>query len=241
MVRACKNLHASGLGVSCIKRRIPIPLHGPTTHHRPAPLFVAQNDDSCLFSFACLLGLSGSASIFSSMKFLVCGDIQYLYIAIALLPFAFVCDVLDGRIARWRHEASQLGQELDSLADLVSFGVAPAVIGFAVGCQSFLDVAVLLFFIGCGISRLARYNTTAEIVKDPILDKVTYFEGTPIPTTVAIALGIGFLLWKGYGSIGHLPFGQIIFTNGWTFHPFVAIYAISGVTMVSKTLKIPKP
>ena len=77
-------------------------------------------------------------------------------------PLAFVFDVLDGRVARWRHKHSPLGRELDSLADVISFGVAPAVLGFAVGLRGGWDVVVLIYFVCCGVSRLARYNVTAE-------------------------------------------------------------------------------
>ena len=71
-------------------------------------------------------------------------------------------DVVDGRVARWRHRASPLGRELDSLADVISFGVAPASLAYAAGMNGILDQLVLLYFVACGISRLARYNITAE-------------------------------------------------------------------------------
>ena len=84
--------------------------------------------------------------------------------------------MLDGRIARGRHAASPLGRELDSLADVVSFGVAPAAIAFAVGVNTPLDQVILLFFVGCGVSRLARYNVTAERLSAQT-GRVKYFEG----------------------------------------------------------------
>ena len=107
--------------------------------------------------------------------------------AAALLPVALVFDVLDGRIARWRQRHSPLGRELDSLADVISFGVAPAALAFAAGMQSRLDRAVLIYFVACGVSRLARYNVTAEELAGG-RDKVKYFEGTPIPTSVLLVV-----------------------------------------------------
>ena len=74
---------------------------------------------------------------------------------------ACIFDVLDGRIARWRHAASPMGRELDSLADVVSFGVAPAAIAFAAGVNTWVDQVILLFFAGCGVSRLARTVLTS--------------------------------------------------------------------------------
>ena len=80
--------------------------------------------------------------------------------------------------------ASALGRELDSLADVISFGVAPACLAFALGMTRLWDALVLLYFVACGISRLARYNVTADALAADG-GKVTYFEGTPIPTSVA--------------------------------------------------------
>ncbi|TPX33715.1 CDP-diacylglycerol---serine O-phosphatidyltransferase [Synchytrium microbalum] len=181
---------------------------------------------------------SGSTSVFCTLKYVVTEDPIFLYAAILLLPAALIFDVLDGRVARWRKTASLMGQELDSLADVISFGVAPAVLGFGVGLQGLFDVLILLYFVNCGVSRLARYNATAEIKKDAS-GKVTYFEGTPIPSTVLIAL---IILWfKQYEWIGdeNLPGGKwIIF--GWTFHPFALIYLASGTAQITKTLLIPK-
>ena len=104
----------------------------------------------------------GVSAIFEAMTFLGGHDTRHLYVAALLIPVALVFDVLDGRIARSRHAASPMGRELDSLADVVSFGVAPAAIAFAAGVNTWLDQVILLFFAGSGVSRLARYNVTAE-------------------------------------------------------------------------------
>src|SRR3954471_16401771 len=134
-------------------------------------------------------GGSGTAAIFFAMDHVRAGSIGKVYAAGALIVAALFFDVMDGRVARWRHEASVMGRELDSLADVISFGVAPACLAFAVGMTGLLDCLVLLYFVGCGISRLARYNITAETMSAEA-GKVTYFEGTPIPTSVLLVLGI---------------------------------------------------
>ena len=108
-----------------------------------------------------------------------------LLVGMALIPLAFIFDALDGRVARWRKSASTLGRELDSLADVISFGVAPAALGYACGLQGGWDWVVLSYFVGCGVSRLARYNVTAEPLSGDE-GKVKYFEGTPIPTSLLI-------------------------------------------------------
>ncbi|MDI1253180.1 CDP-alcohol phosphatidyltransferase family protein [Thermomonas sp.] len=180
----------------------------------------------------------GTGAIFASMRFLQEGIVQDLIIGMALIPLAFVFDALDGRVARWRKVASTLGRELDSLSDVISFGVAPAALGYACGLQGGWDWAVLSYFVGCGVSRLARYNVTAEQLSGDE-GKVRYFEGTPIPTSVVI---VGLLFAAAYtGNIGaDLWFGM--FKLGpWQLHPLVLVYALFGSLMISKTLHIPKP
>ena len=180
----------------------------------------------------------GTGAIFASMRFLQDGNVRDLLVGMALIPLAFVFDALDGRIARWRKVASTLGRELDSLADVISFGVAPAALGYACGLQGGWDWMVLSYFVGCGVSRLARYNVTAETLSDGG-DKVKYFEGTPIPTSVAI---VGLLAWLAWSDrIGAaLPLG-VLQLGPWQLHPLVLAYALSGSLMISKTLRIPKP
>jgi CDP-diacylglycerol--serine O-phosphatidyltransferase len=177
-------------------------------------------------------GSCGVAAIFGAMKYLLTGEEIHVYIAALLIPLALVFDVLDGRVARWRHTASALGRELDSLADVISFGVAPAAIAFAVGLNSGLDQIILIYFAVCGLSRLARYNVTAEALSAQT-GKVEYFEGTPIPTSI-IPLGLLLLLFHR-GSLYPASF------LGLRFHAPVALFFISGSLMISKTIRIPKP
>src|SRR5262245_9314735 len=91
-------------------------------------------------------GLCGVGAVFQAMMFLATGARWRLYVAALAVPVGLVFDVLDGRVARWRHEASALGREMDSLADVISFGVAPAVIAFAAGLDAGLDQVILMYF-----------------------------------------------------------------------------------------------
>jgi CDP-diacylglycerol---serine O-phosphatidyltransferase len=177
-------------------------------------------------------GFCGVAAIFEAMKFLRDGDERHAYAASLLIPLALVFDVLDGRLARWRHMSSALGRELDSLADVISFGVAPAAIAFAIGLNTWLDQIILIYFAICGLSRLARYNITAESLSSTT-GRVAYFEGTPIPTSV-IPLGLLMLLFYR----GNLYSARLF---GVDFHWPVALFFISGCLMVSRTIRIPKP
>lgn len=180
----------------------------------------------------------GTGAIFAAMRFLQDGVAGDLLMGMALIPLAFVFDALDGRIARWRKVASTLGRELDSLADVISFGVAPAALGYACGLQGGWDWALLSYFVGCGVSRLARYNVTAEQLSGTE-GKVAYFEGTPIPTSVAIVGLLAWLAWRG--DIGSALWLGVVQLGSWQLHPLTLLYAVSGSLMISKTLRIPKP
>jgi CDP-diacylglycerol--serine O-phosphatidyltransferase len=177
-------------------------------------------------------GLFGMAAVLEALKFVANGDPSRIGYAAALVVTALVFDILDGKVARLRGAASALGRELDSLADLVSFGVAPAAIAFAIGMDRVLDQAVLIFFVLCGLSRLARFNVTAATLADE-RGKVRYFEGTPIPTSV-VPLGLAVAAFH-HGDL--FP----VTVLGVTFHLTVLLFFVSGCLMISKTLRIPKP
>ena len=161
----------------------------------------------------------------------------HFFAAAALAPAAFIFDVLDGKIARARHQHSALGRELDSLADVISFGVAPATLAFAAGMQGGWDAVALMYFVCCGVSRLARYNVTAESLSADS-GKVRYFEGTPIPTSVLLTALLAFAAWQG--RVGGNLYGGAIMLGPWQLHPLVLLFVLSGSLMISKTLRIPK-
>ncbi|WP_374348658.1 phosphatidylcholine/phosphatidylserine synthase [Thermomonas sp.] len=179
----------------------------------------------------------GTGAIFAAMRYLQDGVVRDLLLGMALIPLAFVLDALDGRIARWRKVASTLGRELDSLADVISFGVAPAALGYACGLQGGWDWLILSYFVGCGVSRLARYNVTAEQLSGAE-GKVKYFEGTPIPTSVLLVAVLAWSAWAG--ALGHAILLGVVQLGPWQLHPLVLLYALSGSLMISKTLHIPK-
>ena len=178
----------------------------------------------------------GVGALFSSMTYLETSDVRHIYFACALVLAALVFDVLDGRIARWRQKSSAMGRELDSLADVISFGVAPAIIAYACGMQGLYDRIVLAFFVACGVSRLARYNVTAETLSGED-GKVRYFEGTPIPTSIVL-VGLLALAAAMDAVRGNLWFGKLLI-GGFTLHPLVLLFALSGSLMISR-IKIPK-
>lgn len=206
-----------------------------TTSTPPRPLAMIREFHLADW-FTLANAVSGIGAIFSTMSYLQTGEIHHIYFACALVFAALVFDVLDGRIARWRQKSSAMGRELDSLADVISFGVAPAIIAYGCGMQGLYDRIVLAYFVACGVSRLARYNVTAEALSEGG-DKVKYFEGTPIPTSLLLVL----MLWvaASFGAVHQeLWFGQVKLA-GFRLHPLVLTFALSGSLMISR-IRIPK-
>lgn len=180
--------------------------------------------------------ICGTGALFSMMSFLQNNQVMHIYLACGLVLAALVFDVLDGRIARWRQQSSAMGRELDSLADVISFGVAPALIAYGCGMQGLYDRIVLAFFVACGVSRLARYNVTAEALTGEE-GKVKYFEGTPIPTSLVLVLVMFVAATQG-ALREALWFGKITI-GGFSLHPLVLMFALSGSLMVSR-IRFPK-
>src|SRR6186713_2346729 len=177
----------------------------PMTTNTPGKPFSMIRDFHLADWFTLANAVCGTGAVFSIMTYLETSDVSHVYFACGLVFAALIFDILDGNIARWRQKSSTLGRELDSLADVISFGVAPAVMAYACGMQGLYDRVILVFFVACGVSRLARYNVTAEALSEGT-GKVKYFEGTPIPTSIVLAgiltvaafqNAIGANLWFG--------------------------------------------
>ncbi|HEY4905355.1 MAG TPA: CDP-diacylglycerol--serine O-phosphatidyltransferase [Candidatus Sulfotelmatobacter sp.] len=178
----------------------------------------------------------GTAAIFSTISFVQTGAVRHVYFACALVLAALLFDIVDGRVARWREKSSEMGRELDSLADVISFGVAPAMIGYGLGMQGLFDRIILGFFVACGVSRLARYNVTAEALSAGA-GKVAFFEGTPIPTSFVLVCLMAVA--TALGSTGEqLWFGELKI-SGHALHPLTLLFGVSGSLMISR-IRIPK-
>ena len=185
----------------------------------------------------------GILSMFSCLNFLVNARYQpYILLSFILLPLALVFDILDGSVARWRQSSSPYGKDLDSLADVVSFSVAPSVLAFTLGCRGLFDMGILSYFVCCGIGRLARFNVTAHALSGGT-GKVSFYQGFPVPTSVLLVLLMGVLYWRGlvleqlWG--GHWDVELAGLRLG-SFHPFSLLFFFVGSMMISE-VKIPKP
>jgi CDP-diacylglycerol--serine O-phosphatidyltransferase len=153
--------------------------------NRPHLKFLRRNDDR---SRSRRHGVSLLPSLFT-MANLFCGYACVVYAlhgeyerAALFIGFAYFFDMLDGRIARLTGTASDFGVQLDSLADVVSFGVAPALLSFAWGLKSLgrLGWAAGFLFVAAAALRLARFN-----IQTGATDK-RYFVGMPSPAAAAI-------------------------------------------------------
>ncbi|SCV04571.1 LAME_0H19482g1_1 [Lachancea meyersii CBS 8951] len=184
-------------------------------------------------------GFSGFYSIISCLRFTLTKKPHYVQRAHFFILLGMFFDVFDGKVARLRNRSSLMGQELDSLADLVSFGVAPASIAFAIGFQSTIDVLVLSFFVLCGLTRLARFNVTVAQLPKDVTGKSKYFEGLPIPTSLFLVGTMAYLVNQGF-ILDNIPLGIFAQSEWYEFHPAVLVFFLQGCGMISKSLKIPK-
>ena len=155
-------------------------------------------------------GLSGAASIYFSLQ----GQFTLAVVAVGV---GALCDLLDGRVARAMGLASEFGKQIDSLSDLVSFIVAPAIFAYHIGLQAPWWIAAEGLYILAGIVRLARFNVTGTT------DGGKFFEGVPVPVSFFILLA-----YLAFDAMGISP--QI-----WGI-----MLVVHAFLMVS-TVKIPKP
>jgi CDP-diacylglycerol--serine O-phosphatidyltransferase len=206
------------------------------TAGKPAKRFSMIREFHLADWFTLANAVCGTGALFAAMTYLATDDVRHVYYAGGMVFAALIFDILDGRIARWRQKSSEMGRELDSLADVISFGVAPAVIAYSCGMQGFYDRIVLAYFVACGVSRLARYNITADTLSQGS-GKVKYFEGTPIPSSILLVGLLALAAW--FGAVReNLWFGEILL-GGYKLHPLVLLFALSGSLMISR-IRIPK-
>jgi CDP-diacylglycerol--serine O-phosphatidyltransferase len=179
--------------------------HQSQKKSRPQGIYLLPN----LFTTANLF--AGFFGILAAMR----GDFEAAAIAIFV---ALVMDGLDGRIARMTQTQTAFGAEYDSLTDMVSFGLAPALIVFQWGLSGFGNLGWIVAFVytaGAAL-RLARFNTQIGIA-----DK-RWFQGLPSPAAAALVAG---LVWIG------TDFG---WRDQWLYSFALVLTALAGVLMVSK-------
>jgi CDP-diacylglycerol--serine O-phosphatidyltransferase len=168
-------------------------------------LFTAGN--IFLGFLAILRSFRGAMAAAAGVKLGDMGAANHFVIAAEAIGAAVFLDGLDGRIARMTNTTSDFGREMDSLADVISFGIAPAILAYAWGVQ-FVDHSIgpqiidhlnragsfaAFLFLLCGASRLARFNIQKNpIPKNPGRPDRKYFVGLPIPAGAAMVAAVVF-------------------------------------------------
>ncbi|MEK6289617.1 MAG: CDP-diacylglycerol--serine O-phosphatidyltransferase [Acidobacteriota bacterium] len=160
--------------------------------------------------FLALVGLSNGSEHLGPAA--IAAATEHFDRAAITIGFAALFDLLDGRVARMTNATSEFGLELDSIADVVSFGIAPAVLAFAWGYGEVPDLhnvgwAASFLFVICGALRLARFNVQARRPhtnlppKNPKVDKKA-FVGMPIPVGATMIASITHFLPRPLGFVG---------------------------------------
>ncbi|MDO5409196.1 MAG: CDP-alcohol phosphatidyltransferase family protein [Lachnospiraceae bacterium] len=118
-------------------------------------------------------------------------------LAVACLALSGLCDMFDGKIARSKKNRTEaekrFGIQIDSLCDVICFGVAPALLCYQMGMRGFTGIAILMFYVLAGLIRLAYFNVTEEERQEETDENRKYYQGLPI-TSMAIALPIVMML-----------------------------------------------
>jgi CDP-diacylglycerol--serine O-phosphatidyltransferase len=160
------------------------------------------------------------------------GSNPHFEVAAKAIGFAVVLDGLDGRIARLTNTVSDFGREMDSLADVITFGIAPAVLAFTWGVEfvqggGFLPdhragYFVAFLFLLCGSARLARFNVqTNPVPKNPGRPDRKYFVGMPIPAAAGLVAAIVY-------ATDSVPIQWWVLSAAW-----LAVLALLSFLMVS--------
>jgi len=116
--------------------------------------------------------------------------------AVVCLMVSGFCDLFDGSIARTRARTineKKFGIQIDSLADLICFGILPAAIGFSIGMTRWYEAAVLVVYVLAALIRLAYYNVTEDEIEFCENSKRVYYDGLPV-TTIAILIPMIYTL-----------------------------------------------
>ncbi len=145
-----------------------------------------------LFLLPNLITLSSIFCGFDAIRLVARGGADDFYRAAILLVFAMVFDMLDGRVARMTRTQSAFGVQIDSLADVVSFGVAPALLVYQWTAPRYegLALAASFLFVGCGAIRLARFNVLTTGERGAPQKPGKYIVGLPIPGAAGILISL---------------------------------------------------
>ena len=136
-------------------------------------------------------------SVVSSMIGIFCAVTDHISAAVCCLAFSGLCDMFDGKIARTKKNRTEeekcFGIQIDSLADIVCFGILPIVLGFKLGMYHIYGIAILLFYGLAGLIRLAYFNVMEEKRQNETSENRKYYQGLPI-TSMSVIMPLLFMV-----------------------------------------------
>jgi CDP-diacylglycerol--serine O-phosphatidyltransferase len=215
----------------------PLPDANPTLHPDDKKGFIARKRRSfklskALFILPNAFTLSSIfCGVYAILHSITNTGPEALYQSAIAIFFAGFFDMFDGRVARLTKTQSEFGVQLDSLADVVSFGVATSILVFkwALWPLGFLGIFGAFFFTACGAIRLARFNVLAARAKE---GSSKYFVGLPIPLAASMLIALVIAHYKLFGGLAverHMSVFVLVLVLGllmvsnvsyWTFKEF---------------------
>ena len=200
------------------------------------------------YNYTVILTYIGVAVSMVGMNFACHGRYEY---AIVCLAIACVCDAFDGKVARTKKnrtvEMEMFGVQIDSLCDLICFGISPVVLSYEIGMCGLGGILVAIFFVLCGVVRLAYYNVLEELKRTNAGEKENrkVYHGLPI-TTIGVIYPLVFLLFP-YLSITsfiyvimgmHLIVGLLYITDIKIERPKDWVIGLSVLVMIVVLMRI---
>ena len=166
------------------------------------------------YNYTVWLTYIGMLSSVGGIGFACSGNITA---AVICLMFSGFCDMFDGIVARTKKdrtdEERRYGIQLDSLSDVVCFGVLPVAIGYNIGANAWWQVAIMALFALAGLIRLAYYNVTEETRQQQTTEKRKHYLGVPI-TTSALTVPLLFCFRSLLGGHFALAYTLLLLVNG---------------------------
>ena len=159
-------------------------------------------------------------SVVSSMIGIFCAVTDHISAAVCCLAFSGLCDMFDGKIARTKKNRTEeekcFGIQIDSLADIVCFGILPIVLGFKLGMYHIYGIAILLFYGLAGLIRLAYFNVMEEKRQNETSENRKYYQGLPI-TSIAVILPLVYVSSSLYAQHFILVLHIVMLVTGLLF------------------------
>lgn len=175
-----------------------------------------------------------SASLFAAFYSIVASMNKQHEVAIIAIFIGMICDLLDGRVARLTNTQSEFGAQFDSLADMVTFGVAPSLIAYSWALNSLGKIGWLICFsyTASVALRLARFNTQHETTDS------TYFIGLPCPPSAGVICGLMWFLFSwnvnGHSIYVAIPLGIVVFLCAALMVSNIPFYSFKDVDFKGK-------